>query len=71
MSSSLRSGLRMESEELETVKADSSPIRSFTGNGGRLAEGVGSGEGFYLLIFRERGREGEREGKKHQCVVAS
>ena len=26
---------------------------------------------FYLLIFRERGREGEREGEKHQCVVAS
>ena len=26
---------------------------------------------FNLLIFRERGREGEREGEKHQCVVAS
>ena len=26
---------------------------------------------FYLLIFRERGREKEREGEKHQCVVAS
>ena len=29
---------------------------------------------FFLIfkfIFRERGREGEREGKKHQCVVAS
>ena len=26
---------------------------------------------FYLFIFRERGKEGEREGKKHQCVVAS
>ena len=26
---------------------------------------------FYLLIFRERGKEGEREGEKHQCVVAS
>ena len=25
----------------------------------------------YLFIFRERGREGEREGAKHQCVVAS
>ena len=27
---------------------------------------------FYLFIFRERGREGEREGEKekHQCVVA-
>ena len=24
-----------------------------------------------LFIFRERGREGEREGEKHQCVVAS
>ena len=27
--------------------------------------------GFYLFIFRERGREGEREGEKYQCVVAS
>ena len=26
---------------------------------------------FYLFTFRERGREGEREGEKHQCVVAS
>ena len=26
---------------------------------------------FYLLIFRERERKGEREGEKHQCVVAS
>ena len=26
---------------------------------------------FYLLIFRERGREEEREGEKHQCVVVS
>ena len=26
---------------------------------------------FYLFIFRGRGREGEREGEKHQCVVAS
>ena len=26
---------------------------------------------FYLFIFKERGRKGEREGKKHQCVVAS
>ena len=24
-----------------------------------------------LFIFRVRGREGEREGEKHQCVVAS
>ena len=24
-----------------------------------------------LFIFRERGRKGEREGEKHQCVVAS
>ena len=24
-----------------------------------------------LFTFRERGREGEREGEKHQCVVAS
>ena len=26
---------------------------------------------FYLLIFRERVREGEREEEKHQCVVTS
>ena len=26
---------------------------------------------FYLFIFREKGREGEREGEEHQCVVAS
>ena len=26
---------------------------------------------FILFIFRERGKEGEREGEKHQCVVAS
>ena len=26
---------------------------------------------FYLFIFRERGRDGEREGEKQQCVVAS
>ena len=26
---------------------------------------------FYLFIFREKGREGKREGEKHQCVVAS
>ena len=26
---------------------------------------------FYVFIFRERGREGEREGENHQCVVAS
>ena len=25
----------------------------------------------FLYLFRERGREGEREGEKHQCVVAS
>ena len=25
----------------------------------------------YFFIFRERGREGEREAGKHQCVVAS
>ena len=24
----------------------------------------------YLFIFRERGRDGERAGEKHQCVVA-
>ena len=23
-----------------------------------------------LFIFRQKGREGEREGEKHQCVVA-
>ena len=26
---------------------------------------------FILFIFKARGREGEREGAKHQCVVAS
>ena len=26
---------------------------------------------FYLFIFRVKGMEGEREGEKHQCVVAS
>ena len=26
---------------------------------------------FYFFISRERGREGEKEGEKHQCVVAS
>ena len=26
---------------------------------------------FYLFVFRERGKEGEREGEKQQCVVAS
>ena len=26
---------------------------------------------FSLFIFRERGREGEKEGEKYQCVVAS
>ena len=26
---------------------------------------------FYVFTFRERGKEGEREGEKHQCVVAS
>ena len=26
---------------------------------------------FYLFIFSQRGREGEREGEKHQCVVVS
>ena len=26
---------------------------------------------FYLFIFRERGREGEREGEKQQCAVTS
>ena len=25
----------------------------------------------YLFTFRQRGRVGEREGEKHQCVVAS
>ena len=25
----------------------------------------------YLFIFREKRREGERKGEKHQCVVAS
>ena len=26
---------------------------------------------FYLFIFRERGKEGDREGEKYQCVAAS
>ena len=26
---------------------------------------------FYLFFFKEKGREGERQGEKHQCVVAS
>ena len=26
---------------------------------------------FYLFIFREKGSQGEKEGEKHQCVVAS
>ena len=26
---------------------------------------------FYLFILRERGKVGETEGEKHQCVVAS
>ena len=26
---------------------------------------------FYLFIFREKGREGEKEGEKHQCVIVS
>ena len=26
---------------------------------------------FYLFNFRERGREGEREGEKYHCVVSS
>ena len=25
----------------------------------------------FICLFLERGREGEREGEKHQCVVAS
>ena len=25
----------------------------------------------FIYLFRERGREGEREGEKHRCVVAS
>ena len=25
----------------------------------------------YLFIFREKGKEREREGEKHQCVVTS
>ena len=28
-------------------------------------------EDLYLFIFRERGREGEREGEKYQCMVPS
>ena len=26
---------------------------------------------YVFIYFLKRGREGEREGKKHQCVVAS
>ena len=26
---------------------------------------------FFFFIFRQRGREGEKEGEKLQCVVAS
>ena len=26
---------------------------------------------FYVFIFRQRRREGKREGETHQCVVAS
>ena len=26
---------------------------------------------FYVFIFRQKGREGESEGEKHQCVVSS
>ena len=26
---------------------------------------------FHLFILKEMGREGERKGEKHQCVVAS
>ena len=33
--------------------------------------GVFFKECIYLFIFRDRGREGEREGEKHQYVVAS
>ena len=25
----------------------------------------------FILLFLERGREGEKQGEKHQCVVAS
>ena len=30
-------------------------------------------KGFFIYFYfqRERGREGERDGEKHQCVVAS
>ena len=37
----------------------------------RLLKGRGFFKIYYLFIFRERGKEGEREGEKHQCVVAS
>ena len=26
---------------------------------------------FYIFIFKEKRREGEKEGEKHQCVIAS
>ena len=34
------------------------------------SEKVSFFKGFIYLFFRERVREGEREGEKHQCVVA-
>ena len=32
--------------------------------------GIAGSKADPFLIFREQGREGEREGEKHQCVVA-
>ena len=45
--------------------------REGTSGTGRLVYPLSLLQRFYLFIFRERGREGKREGEKHQCVVAS
>ena len=43
----------------------------FIFSSGSLLLGADFFKRFYLFISRERGREGEREGEKHQYVVAS
>ena len=40
-----------------------------TSDTGYLCKVVALSKDFTYLFFRERGREGEREGEKHQCVV--
>ena len=32
---------------------------------------LGGGFKYFIYLFLEKGREGEREGEKHPCVVAS